>query len=111
MHPKSVVIVYADTGDWMGVYDTAGALLHQGHNVEPDRLLQIVGVTHTSCHDVDLGNESRLPDDYHELPMFGGSWGKPPRLVERDWCDQCKDDPAGQRWLCRNRPHPAVEVA
>jgi hypothetical protein len=21
---------------------------------------------------------------------------------KRDWCEECKDDPAGQRWLCRN---------
>jgi hypothetical protein len=24
---------------------------------------------------------------------------------ERDWCEECSDDPAGQRWLCRSRPH------
>lgn len=30
-------------------------------------------------------------------------------IVERDWCDECKDSPAGTRWLCPNRPHPTVE--
>jgi ATP-dependent DNA ligase len=27
---------------------------------------------------------------------------------EADFCPQCVDDPAGQRWLCRNRPHLMV---
>lgn len=25
--------------------------------------------------------------------------------VELSWCEACADDPAGQRWLCPNRPH------
>jgi hypothetical protein len=36
---------------------------------------------------------------------------EPPQPRERDWCDACKDDPAGQRWLCSQRPHPMVTVA
>jgi hypothetical protein len=30
--------------------------------------------------------------------------------IERNWCETCKDDPAGQRWLCPNRPHQRVNV-
>jgi ATP-dependent DNA ligase len=27
---------------------------------------------------------------------------------EQDSCPACSNDPAGQRWLCSNRPHPMV---
>ena len=32
------------------------------------------------------------------------------RTREQDWCETCKDDPAGQRWLCPDRPHPQVAI-
>jgi hypothetical protein len=32
-------------------------------------------------------------------------------LRERDWCEHCKDSPAGQRWLCPHRPHETFEDA
>lgn len=27
---------------------------------------------------------------------------------EQDWCGSCSNDPAGQRWLCPNRPHAMI---
>lgn len=54
-----------------------------------------------------------ITDLFHErdgalLLGSGRSAPAPAKMVERDWCDQCADDPAGQRWLCSNRPHPQV---
>lgn len=104
---RSVLIAYAEGGDWVGIYDANSTdLLYQGHDIDPERLLHIIGATFTSFT-ADLGDETHMPRTYVEFPLYGGKFGvRKPR--ERDWCDACKDDPAGQRWLCDKRPHPMV---
>lgn len=48
---------------------------------------------------------------YKALQSASPPLTSPARLArERDWCDECKDVPAGQRWLCRNRPHPPLDM-
>ena len=61
------VLVHNDEGDWMGVYDsTSRVLLYQGHDIEPARLLHIIGVTHTDMYGVRM-LDSRLPRTLDEL--------------------------------------------
>lgn len=61
------VLVHSDDGDWMGVYDAVThALLYQGHDIEPSRLLQILGVTHTDMYGVRILG-SHLPRTLDEL--------------------------------------------
>jgi hypothetical protein len=43
-----------------------------------------------------------------EIGLVDVPWPELPR--ERDWCERCKNDPAGQRWLCPDRPHPEVSA-
>ena len=48
------------------------------------------------------------------IEWYDEKYGTPspePRLVEKSSCEFCKDDPAGQRWLCSHRPHEMVEVS
>lgn len=68
---KAIVLVSNDEGDWMGVY-VGNDLVYQGHSIEPSRLLEIIGVSHTNYRDYSMGDDSHLPRTRDELKGFGG---------------------------------------
>lgn len=70
---RNPVIVHADSDDWLAVYDAAtGALLYQGHSIEPAELCWALGITCTDAYGVPLGGASHFPRTLREVPGFGG---------------------------------------
>jgi hypothetical protein len=67
---KSIVIVNGDEGDWLGVY-LDGVLVYQGHSIEPSRLLEIIGISHTNST-VPMNGGGHLPRTLAGVKGYGG---------------------------------------
>lgn len=67
---QAIVIAHAED-DWMGVYK-GGHLVYQGRQIEPSRLLQIIGISHTDYHGVPIEPGDLFPRTLREVPGFGG---------------------------------------
>lgn len=63
--PERIAIVDSDGGDWVGLY-LNGTLAHEGHSIEPEELLNLLGVPYAS-HSVTLATGGRLAHTLAEL--------------------------------------------
>lgn len=45
-------LVFVHVDDWVGLYRD-GELLYQGHDIEPERLLELIGIDYVSVSDAD----------------------------------------------------------
>ena len=64
------VITIVNGSDWIGIY-IDGQLVYENHDIEPERLLDLVNVTYESCQvDYDwLCKRGTLPKDALELKL------------------------------------------
>ena len=64
--PAQIDLVDSNGGDWIGVY-LNGTLAQQGHSIEPEDLLNLIGVPYNS-RTVRLERSGQLPQTLWQLP-------------------------------------------
>lgn len=63
----NIELVFDFSGHWVGIYKR-GRLVYQGHSIEPDRLLDLLGVPYVSVElDMEANGMSLLPRDRKEV--------------------------------------------
>lgn len=60
----TIQLVYADTGDWVGLYKD-GKLINEGHSFQEDDLLHHFGIDYEAIYDVPTYGAG-LPQTYEE---------------------------------------------
>lgn len=64
----NIKIAWDDQGDWLAIVKDDRAI-YQGHSIEPERLLNLLGIDYDDLGEYDLRDEGYFPDDLKE-------WGR-----------------------------------
>jgi hypothetical protein len=73
---RDIKLVYSESGDWVGVYAN-GKLLHEGHDISPSMLLEVLGIEHDrmTASGEWLGEEvAHLPEKWLDVPLDKLKW-------------------------------------
>ena len=68
MVSEDVKLVFASTGDWVGIY-VDDELIEQGHSLEPEQVLNAIGLDNHDQVGIDFDQAGwrRLPQHYSEV--------------------------------------------